>query len=105
MQISLPQKTCFLFFFLCTSVGLMAQDSIPPGQEIDSMAMDTVIVDTLVIRRLQEQIKNIKKEVTLNTSVISFKKTKPLDKGYNRFQVPSFCQLERGGEQFCDGHG
>tara|TARA_R110002167_G_scaffold108803_16_gene277752 strand:- start:879 stop:2003 length:1125 start_codon:yes stop_codon:yes gene_type:complete len=92
MQISLPQKTCFLFFFLCTSVGLMAQDSIPPGQEIDSMAMDTVIVDTLVIRRLQEQIKNIKKEVTLNTSVISFKKTKPLDKGYNRFQVPSFWQ-------------
>lgn len=80
---------------------MLAQDSIPPGKkvdtvyivtEFDSIARDTTVVDTVVIRRLQERVKDIKKGVTLNTSVISLKKTKPLDKGYNRFQVPSFWQ-------------
>lgn len=77
--------------------SLKAQDTIPQGREvdsvyIDSMAIDTAVVDTIIIRRLQERIKDHKKGVALNTSVISFKKTKPLDKGYKRFQVPSFWQ-------------
>lgn len=77
--------------------SLRAQDTIPPGREvdsvyIDSMAIDTAVVDTVVIRRLQERIKDQRQGVTLNTSVISFKKTKPLDKRYKRFQAPSFWQ-------------
>ncbi|WP_430907244.1 DUF3078 domain-containing protein [Maribacter sp. 2-571] len=58
----------------------------------DSMALDTVIVDTLVIRREQQRIENLKKGVTLNTTMISIKKTEPLDQGYNKFKVPSFWQ-------------
>ncbi|MGB5274582.1 MAG: hypothetical protein WBN39_11055, partial [Flavobacteriaceae bacterium] len=80
-----------LLLIICAT-SLEAQDTIPPPREIDSMAMDTTVVDTVVIRRLQERIKDIKRGVTLNTSVISFKKTKPLDKEFNRFQVPSFWQ-------------
>ena len=80
-----------LLLIICAT-SLEAQDTIPPPREIDSMAIDTTVVDTVVIRRLQERIKDIKRGVTLNTSVISFKKTKPLDKEFNRFQVPSFWQ-------------
>ncbi len=85
-----------LIAFLALNL-LKAQDTIPPGREvdsvyIDSMAIDTAVVDTIIIRRLQERIKDHKKGVALNTSVISFKKTKPLDKGFKRFQAPSFWQ-------------
>jgi hypothetical protein len=80
------------------SMGLVqAQETTRPTNEtdsvrIDSMAIDTAVVDTIVIRRVQEPIKNIKKGVALNTSVISFKKTKPLDKGYQTFKTPTFWQ-------------
>lgn len=84
-------KTAILTLLpIICATSLEAQDTIPPPREIDSMAIDTTVVDTVVIRRLQERIKDIKRGVTLNTSVISFKKTKPLDKEFNRFQVPSF---------------
>ncbi len=103
--------TVALVFILVTTPFIFAQDSIPPKKKVDSvivpsippkrkadtvvvdtLAIDTTIVDTLVIRRRQERIKNIKKGVALNTSVISFKKTKPLDEGYSKFQMPSFWQ-------------
>ncbi len=95
------RKIVLSLFLSLSWITISAQDTIPPPKEadtilierdIDSMAIDTVVVDTLVIRRLQERIKDIKKGVTLNTSVISFKKTKPLDKEYKKFQVPSFWQ-------------
>ena len=91
-----------LYLFLILSLNFVfAQDTIPQPKEadstyvdrvIDSITVDTAVVDTVVIRRLQERIKDIKRGVTLNTSVISFKKTKPLDKEYKRFQIPSFWQ-------------
>jgi hypothetical protein len=80
-----------LVLTICANT-LFSQDTVPPSREIDSVAMDTTVVDTVVIRRLQQRIKDIKRGVTLNTSVISFKKTKPLDQEFNRFQVPSFWQ-------------
>ena len=94
-------RTTLILFFMLSLNLMLAQDSIPPGKkvdtvyvvtEFDSISRDTTVVDTVVIRRLQERVKDIKKGVTLNTSVISLKKTKPLDKEYNRFQVPSFWQ-------------
>ncbi len=86
-----------LFFFISTLPLVHAQEKSRPTVDrdsvsIDSMAVDTVVVDTIVIRRLQERINNIKRGVTLNTSPISFKKTKPLDKEYKTFKVPSFWQ-------------
>ena len=94
-------RTTLILFFMLSLNLMLAQDSIPPGKkvdtvyvvtEFDSISRDTTVVDTVVIRRLQERVKDLKKGVTLNTSVISLKKTKPLDKEYNRFQVPSFWQ-------------
>ncbi len=86
-------KTGFLtlLLILC-ELSLSGQDTIPPSRLIDTLAIDTTVVDTVVIRRLQKKIKDIKRGVTLNTSVISFKKTKPLDQEYQKFQVPSFWQ-------------
>ncbi len=96
-----------IFLLTFCSMPLMAQDPVPPRPTIDSvkvdsmgirmvpidsMRIDTTVVDTVVIRRLQERIQDIRRGVDLNTSVISFKKTKPLDKGYSRFKVPSFWQ-------------
>ncbi len=105
---SFLKQAGLIFLLLICTMPLMAQDTIPvPPQrkvdsvktdttlirpKIDSIAIDTMIVDTLVIRKLQQRIENIKKGVTLNTTIISFKKTKPLDKGYSKFQVPSFWQ-------------
>lgn len=91
------KKTCLFVLSFLAFYPLFSQDTIPKGREVDSIyrdttAIDTAVVDTVVIRRLQERIKNSKKGVTLNTSVISFKKTKPLDKGYKKFTVPSFWQ-------------
>ncbi|MCJ7468265.1 MAG: DUF3078 domain-containing protein [Maribacter sp.] len=91
-------RTPYLLFVFIIAIPLVhAQDKTRPTSEadsvrIDSMTVDTVIVDTIVIRRPQERVQNIKRGVTLNTSVISFKKTKPLDKGYKKFQIPSFWQ-------------
>ena len=101
MKTDMYKRIALFLFFALSLNGLFCQDTIPTGKEadtlyivreIDSMAIDTAVVDTVVIRRLQERIQDIKKGVTLNTSVISFKKTKPLDKKYKRFQVPSFWQ-------------
>ncbi len=93
----MAKKTCLLILSFLAFYPIFSQDTIPKGREVDSIyrdttAIDTAVVDTVVIRRLQERIKNSKKGVTLNTSVISFKKTKPLDKGYKKFTVPSFWQ-------------
>ncbi|MDP5231350.1 MAG: DUF3078 domain-containing protein [Cellulophaga sp.] len=66
-----------------------AQDSIPPTQEIDS-----VKIDTIVIRAFQDRIKNIPRGANLTNPVISFKKTKPLRNKYYRFRIPSFWDVK-----------
>ncbi|MBC6997370.1 DUF3078 domain-containing protein [Cytophaga sp. FL35] len=98
----------FSIFLFCLGIfHLSAQenDSIPNAQpsqktdsiaiiipeiELDSIVIDTTIVDTVVIRKTQEKIKNIPRSVDLMNPVISFKRTKALGDKPNNFKVPSF---------------
>ncbi len=85
MPNSFPGK-CIVFslvFVLCNS--LTAQDSIPPSINPDSIA-----IDTIVIRAIQNKIKIVPRGVNLYHPVISFNSTKPLLKPIKRFRVPSF---------------
>ncbi len=78
-----------LFFFLLLCKLLLAQDSIPPNVEVD-----TIKIDTIVIRSIQHKIKNIPRGVNLINPIISFNKTKPLTQKFKRFKVPSFWEKE-----------
>lgn len=88
------------FFFLSVTFcaqNSYTQDTIPTPQlprpiVIDTMIIDTTVIDTIVIRRTQKRIKETLQSVQLPNTVISFKKTEPLDKGYEKFRVPSFWQ-------------
>lgn len=64
-----------------------AQDSIPP-----QVALDSIRVDTIVIRTEQEPVKIIPRGVSLMNPVISFNQTKPLVKKRKWFRVPSFWE-------------
>jgi len=66
---------------------VVSQDTIPNITEVD-----TIKVDTIVIRATQERIKNVPRGVNLVNPFISFKKTKPLSKRIKRFRVPSFWE-------------
>lgn len=76
-----------LLFLLLSSTWGNAQDSIPPSQEID-----TTVIDTVVIRKEQFKVKNIRRGVNLTSPFISFKQTKPLSQNPKKFRVPSFWQ-------------
>lgn len=78
----------FILLFCINWVG--AQDSIPPPSQIDLIVMDSTRIDTVVIRRTLVKIKYIPRGVNLTNPVISFNKTKPLLKEFNKFRVPSF---------------
>lgn len=77
---------CTLFFVAFQS---KAQDSIPTNQEIDSIK-----IDTIVIRTFQDRIKNIPRGAQLTNPYVSFKKTKALKTKFNRFNIPSFWVIE-----------
>lgn len=76
-----------LYLIILTLVPWMLypQDTIPQVQE-----QDTTVVDTIVIRRVHEQVKQIPRGINLVNPYISFKKTKPLTKPIKKFRVPSF---------------
>lgn len=76
-----------LAFLFCNLLN--AQDSIPTTTNADS-----TVVDTIVIRVVQNKIKNIPRGVNLTNPVISFKSTKPLLKPFKRFRIPSFWNNE-----------
>lgn len=78
-------KTIAVVLLVFCSKASFAQDTIPPGVEID-----TVAVDTIVIRRIQEKIKHIPRGVQLTNPVVSFNQTKPLTQPFKKFRVPSF---------------
>ncbi len=78
-----------LFCLLCLSLPLAAQDSIPPVQE-----PDTTVVDTIVIRVVQDKIRIIPRGATLINPVISFNRTKARTKKLKRFKMPSFWTEE-----------
>lgn len=69
------------------STSSYAQDSIPPR-----ITPDSIPLDTIVIRTIQEPVKIIPRGVSLMNPVISFNQTKPLVKKRKRFRVPSFWE-------------
>lgn len=84
------QYNVFLKLLLLILVPLQwmnAQDSIPPSQ-----AVDTTVIDTVVIRKEQFKVKNIRRGVNLTSPFISFKQTKPLTQSPKKFRVPSFWE-------------
>ncbi len=81
------KKIVFVCLFILFPKLVFSQDTIPLLPEIDSTK-----VDTIVIRANQSQIKNVPRGVNLTNPFISFKKTKPLDKGIKKFRVPSFWE-------------
>ncbi|NNJ88795.1 MAG: DUF3078 domain-containing protein [Eudoraea sp.] len=78
-----------ILIYLGLNFQLSAQDTIVPPQE-----PDTTIIDTIVIRAVQEKIKYIPRGVNLTNPVISFNKTRSRTKKFNRFKIPSFWRVE-----------
>ncbi|MBU2900373.1 MULTISPECIES: DUF3078 domain-containing protein [Maribacter] len=70
------------------------QDTIPAPIIVDSVTVDSIAVDTIVIRRTVDKIYSPRKDVNLQIPNIDFKKTKTLQKGFQRFRVPSFWETE-----------
>lgn len=77
--------TVFILGFL----NVNAQDSIPPNKEIDS-----IIIDTIIIRTFQDKIKNITRGANLTYPAVSFRRTKPLSDKLNSFNIPSFWETQ-----------
>jgi hypothetical protein len=86
------KSLCSLLFL----VTLMAfgQDTIPAPIIVDSVTVDSVTIDTIVIRRTVDKIYSPRKDVNLQIPNIDFNKTKTLQKGFNRFRIPSFWENE-----------
>ncbi|WP_339729594.1 DUF3078 domain-containing protein [Maribacter stanieri] len=86
-------KCLFPLLFLVTFVA-KGQDTIPAPIIVDSVTVDSIAVDTIVIRRTVDKIYSPRKDVNLQIPNIDFKKTKTLQKGFQRFRVPSFWETE-----------
>ncbi|MDO1513116.1 DUF3078 domain-containing protein [Maribacter confluentis] len=91
--ISIFLQNLFPLFFL-VALATQAQDTIPAPIIVDSVYLDSTAVDTIVIRRTLDKIYSPKKDVNLQIPNIDFKKTKTLQKGFQRFRVPSFWETE-----------
>jgi len=85
MHIKIYKELVLVFILFTCFNSIQAQDSIPP-----QIPIDTTAIDTVVIRRTLVKIKYIPRGVNLTNPVISFNKTKPLLKEFNKFRVPSF---------------
>ena len=84
----MPKKTfLFALLFFCFSF-VQSQDSIPTPPKV----IDSIIVDTVVIRREQDKVKYIPRGVNLRHPKVSFNETKPLTEKPKRFRVPSFWE-------------
>jgi len=79
---------------LLVSFWSFGQDTIPAPILVDSIVVDSVVIDTIVIRRTVDKIFSPRKNVNLQIPNIDFKKTKTLQKGFQRFRVPSFWETE-----------
>ncbi|TDT46549.1 Protein of unknown function (DUF3078) [Maribacter spongiicola] len=86
-------KSLCSLLFLVTLVTY-GQDTIPAPIIVDSVTVDSVAIDTIVIRRTVDKIYSPRKDVNLQIPNIDFKKTKTLQKGFNRFRIPSFWENE-----------
>jgi len=83
------RKKAILFFALLICISSSySQDSIPAT----TAEIDTIVVDTVVIRKEQDKVKFILRGVNLRHPKVSFNDTKPLTKKFKRFRVPSFWE-------------
>jgi len=90
MQIKRCNSFHFILFFLLAMGLSQGQNPVPPNVPLDSIAMDTTVVDTIVVRRIQEKVNTIPRGVKRTVPVVSFKKTKALLEKPKRFRIPSF---------------
>ncbi|MFV1448424.1 DUF3078 domain-containing protein [Maribacter sp. HS] len=88
-----PYYLLLLAFLLLIQIS-HGQDTIPAPIIVDSVTVDSIAVDTIVIRRTVDKIYSPRKDVNLQIPNIDFKKTKTLQKGFQRFRVPSFWETE-----------
>ncbi|MDP5062895.1 MAG: hypothetical protein NWP64_13315, partial [Maribacter sp.] len=86
-------KSICSLLFLVTLITY-GQDTIPAPIIVDSVTVDSVAIDTIVIRRTVDKIYSPRKDVNLQIPNIDFNKTKTLQKGFNRFRIPSFWENE-----------
>ncbi|WP_282074784.1 DUF3078 domain-containing protein [Maribacter aquivivus] len=95
MKIMASKSLKFLLPLLLLVMSFsFGQDTIPAPIILDSVTVDSVAVDTIVIRRTVDKIYSPRKDVNLQIPKIDFKKTKTLQKGFQRFRVPSFWETE-----------
>lgn len=95
MKIMASKSLKFLLPLLLLVMSFsFGQDTIPAPIIVDSVTVDSVAVDTIVIRRTVDKIYSPRKDVNLQIPKIDFKKTKTLQKGFQRFRVPSFWETE-----------
>lgn len=80
----------FLLYFCLSTLSAQDRDSVPQQRAVDTVALDTATVNTIVIRRIQKKMKFVPRSVELMNPVISFRQTKALEEKPNRFRVPSF---------------
>jgi len=85
---------CLFPLLLLVTLVAKGQDTIPAPIIVDSVTVDSIAVDTIVIRRTVDKIYSPRKDVNLQIPNIDFKKTKTLQKGFQRFRVPSFWETE-----------
>lgn len=76
-----------LFVFSMYAYIITAQDSIPNNSTVDSHQMDTTVIRAPIFK-----VRYIPRGVNLVNPKISYKNTKPLDKRFKRFRVPSFWE-------------
>lgn len=97
MMLELFKRNLFLFILILASQISGAQDSIPRPVQKDSslvtpVAIDTMAMDTIVIRRVQPRVKPKAESVNIMNTTISFKKTTPLVENLKKFETPTFWQ-------------
>ena len=88
-----------IFIFILILVSQIGQAQItkqkplkPDSLIVAPIVLDSMVIDTIVIRRIQPRVKQKAESVNLMNTTISFKKTKPLSKGYKKFEIPTFWQ-------------
>lgn len=86
----LPYIQSLLMFFYFSALSAQDRDSLPQGRTVDTVSIDSTIVNTVVIRKIQKKMKFVPRSVELMNPVISFRQTKALKEEPNRFRVPSF---------------
>ena len=97
MNFKMPKKSIFFFIGILIVQWGHAQDTIPQPEKTDTLivapiVIDTTVIDTIVIRRVQPRVKPKAESVHVMNTIISFKKTEPLTESRKKFEIPTFWQ-------------